>query len=65
MTVDFPREQACCGPMHFNTGYADEAVPLVRCFVSSFAHSEVVVAPSGWGWCVSPIRELGYEPARP
>ena len=20
--VDFPREQTCCGQMHFNTGYA-------------------------------------------
>ena len=56
VTVDFPREQTCCGQMHFNTGYADEAVPLVRRFVSSFGDSEVVVAPSGS--CVGMVREL-------
>ena len=56
VTVDFPREQTCCGQMHFNTGYADEAVPLVRRFVSSFADSEVVVAPSGS--CVGMVRDF-------
>jgi hypothetical protein len=29
VAVDFPLEQTCCGQMHFNTGYAREAVPLV------------------------------------
>jgi L-lactate dehydrogenase complex protein LldE len=28
--VDFPVEQTCCGQMHFNTGYAQETVPMVR-----------------------------------
>ena len=56
VTVDFPREQTCCGQMHFNSGYAGEAVPLVRRFVSSFADSEVVVAPSGS--CVGMVREF-------
>ncbi len=53
--VDFPREQTCCGQMHFNSGYADEAVPLVRRFVSVFADSEVVVAPSAS--CVGMVRD--------
>jgi L-lactate dehydrogenase complex protein LldE len=53
--VDFPLEQTCCGQMHFNTGYADETVPLVRRFVRAFADSEVVVSPSAS--CVGMVRE--------
>ena len=44
LAVDFPREQTCCGQMHFNTGYAQEAIPLVRHFVRAFADAEVVVS---------------------
>ena len=53
--VDFPLGQTCCGQMHFNTGYADETVPLVRRFVRAFADSEVVVSPSAS--CVGMVRE--------
>ncbi|MFZ0040030.1 MAG: (Fe-S)-binding protein [Solirubrobacteraceae bacterium] len=53
--VDFPLEQTCCGQMHFNTGYADETIPLVRRFVRVFADSEVVVSPSAS--CVAMVRE--------
>jgi L-lactate dehydrogenase complex protein LldE len=53
--VDFPLEQTCCGQMHFNTGYEDEAVPLVRRFVRAFADSEVVVSPSAS--CVGMVRD--------
>ena len=28
--VVFPEEQTCCGQMHVNSGYAEEAVPLAR-----------------------------------
>jgi len=52
--VDFPVEQTCCGQMHFNTGYAREAIPLVRRFVRTFAGSEVVVSPSAS--CVAMVR---------
>ena len=55
VTVDFPLEQTCCGQMHFNTGYADEAIPLVRRFVTAFADAEVVVSPSAS--CVAMVRE--------
>ncbi|MBX6764682.1 MAG: (Fe-S)-binding protein [Rubrobacteraceae bacterium] len=54
--VDFPREQTCCGQMHFNTGYQREAIPLVRRFVEVFSPYEVIVAPSGS--CVGMVREL-------
>ena len=41
--------------MHFNTGYADEAIPLVRRFVRTFADSELVVSPSAS--CVAMVRD--------
>jgi L-lactate dehydrogenase complex protein LldE len=53
--VDFPLEQTCCGQMHFNSGYADETVPLVRRFVDAFARSEIVVSPSAS--CVGMVRD--------
>jgi L-lactate dehydrogenase complex protein LldE len=54
--VDFPLEQTCCGQMHFNTGYAEETIPLVRRFVRTFADSEVIVSPSAS--CVGMVREF-------
>jgi len=45
--VDFPSSQTCCGQPMVNTGYLDEAVPLVRNFVESFAGYDAVVTPSG------------------
>ncbi len=53
--VDFPLEQTCCGQMHFNTGYAEETIPLVRRFVRAFSDSEVVVSPSAS--CVGMVRD--------
>ncbi|MEN9934811.1 MAG: hypothetical protein RLZZ387_1390 [Chloroflexota bacterium] len=55
-TVDFPREQTCCGQMHVNTGYQREALPLLRRFVQIFRDAEVVVAPSAS--CVGLVRDL-------
>lgn len=56
-TVDFPIEQTCCGQVHFNTGYRDEALALARRFVRVFRDAEVVVAPSVS--CVGHVRD-GY-----
>jgi L-lactate dehydrogenase complex protein LldE len=53
--VDFPQEQTCCGQMHFNTGYAEETIPLVRRFVRVFADADVVVSPSAS--CVGMVRD--------
>ncbi len=55
VSVEFPVEQTCCGQMHFNTGYAQETIPLVRRFVRAFADSEVVVSPSAS--CVGMVRD--------
>jgi L-lactate dehydrogenase complex protein LldE len=52
--VDFPLDQSCCGQMHVNTGYPQQAVPLVRRHVAAFAGYDAIVAPSGS--CVGAIR---------
>ena len=57
--VEFPADQACCGQMHFNTGYRREAVPMARNFVRAFEGYEAIVTPSAS--CASMIRE--YYPA--
>jgi len=44
---DFPRRQTCCGQPAFNTGCVEEAARVARQFVTSFAESEIIVAPSG------------------
>ncbi len=54
-TVEFPRQQTCCGQMHYNTGYHAEAVPLVRRFVDMFEDAEAVCVPSAS--CVAMMRE--------
>ena len=54
-SVVFPREQTCCGQMHYNTGYHREAVPLVRRFVQMFREAECVCVPSAS--CVAMMRE--------
>jgi L-lactate dehydrogenase complex protein LldE len=45
--VDFPAAQTCCAQPMVNTGYLDEAVPVVRTFVDAFAGYDAIVAPSG------------------
>jgi L-lactate dehydrogenase complex protein LldE len=55
LQVEFPLEQTCCGQMHFNTGYAREAIPLVRRFADAFADAEVIVSPSAS--CVGMVRD--------
>src|SRR5260221_11228038 len=60
--VEFPEAQTCCGQMHVNTGYQREALPLVRRYVETFEHYDVVVAPSGS--CVGSIRHQHATVAR-
>jgi L-lactate dehydrogenase complex protein LldE len=52
--VEFPAAQACCGQPMVNTGYLDEAVPVVRGFTEAFAGYDAVVVPSGS--CAGAIR---------
>lgn len=55
-TVEFRREQTCCGQLHFNSGYHGEALGLARRFVEVFREAEVVVAPSAS--CVAMVRHF-------
>ena len=45
--VEFPAAQTCCGQPMVNTGYLDEAVPVVRTFVRAFEGYDAIVTPSG------------------
>ena len=53
--VDFPLEQTCCGQMHVNSGYPDEALALMRRHLRAFADAEAIVSPSGS--CVAMVRD--------
>jgi L-lactate dehydrogenase complex protein LldE len=58
--VEFPEEQTCCGQMHFNSGYADEGLALVRRLREAFEGYEAVVTPSAS--CAGMVREqLGAD----
>ena len=68
--VVFPADQTCCGQMHLNTGYRDEALRLARRFVDIFSRDDgvdAVVSPSsscvGWVRVLLPAvaREAGDE----
>ena len=54
-TVEFREAQTCCGQMHYNTGYAADALPLMRRFLDVFAGAEVICVPSAS--CVAMMRE--------
>jgi L-lactate dehydrogenase complex protein LldE len=54
--VEFPLEQTCCGQMHFNTGYADQATTLAERYRTVFADYDAVVAPSGS--CAGMVRDV-------
>lgn len=50
--VVFPKGQACCGQMHINSGYFEDALPLIRNHVKTFTpilngEWDAVVVPSG------------------
>jgi L-lactate dehydrogenase complex protein LldE len=47
VVVDFPAAQTCCGQPMVNTGYLDEAVPVLRTFVEAFDGYDAIVTPSG------------------
>jgi L-lactate dehydrogenase complex protein LldE len=54
-TVEFRQAQTCCGQMHYNTGYQQEALPMVRHFVETFTGAEIICIPSSS--CVAMIRD--------
>ncbi|MDO5635193.1 MAG: (Fe-S)-binding protein [Micrococcus sp.] len=56
--VVFPQGQGCCGQMHVNSGYLDDALPVVKNHVEAFTavDYDVAVAPSG-----SCVASLGHQ----
>lgn len=53
--VGFRPDQTCCGQMHANTGFRNEAFALARRFVQQYGDEEAVCIPSSS--CVAMIRE--------
>lgn len=45
--LTFPSGQTCCGQPAFNSGYWDEARPVVRGFVEAFRDHDWIICPSG------------------
>ena len=56
--VVFPPGQVCCSQMHVNSGYMEDALPVVRNHVRTFmkADYDLAVAPSG-----SCVASLGHQ----
>ncbi len=54
VSVAFPMGQTCCGQMHVNTGYREQATGMVRTFLDAFEGFETIVAPSSS--CTATIR---------
>jgi L-lactate dehydrogenase complex protein LldE len=52
--VEFPEGQTCCAQPMTNTGYLDEAVPVLRNFVEAFDGYDAIVTPSGS--CAGSVR---------
>ena len=54
--VVFPDKQTCCGQMHVNTGYQEEALPQIDAYADAFTDPSIdyVVAPSGS--CAGAVR---------
>ncbi|MDE1163401.1 MAG: (Fe-S)-binding protein [Acidobacteriaceae bacterium] len=53
--VTFPAGQTCCGQMHYNTGYQEDALPLLPRFIDQFWDADAVVVPSSS--CVAMMRD--------
>ncbi len=54
LSVDYPKEQTCCGQPAFNSGYHDEATQLGRRFLEVFREAEYIISPSGS--CTSMVK---------
>jgi L-lactate dehydrogenase complex protein LldE len=60
--VSFPGEQTCCGQMHGNSGFRDEALALAARLLWVFRDEQAIVCPSAS--CVGWMRELAPALAR-
>lgn len=53
--VRFPENQTCCGQLHMNSGYREDAAKLAAKLAADFADDEAIVTPSGS--CAAMMRE--------
>ena len=60
--VSFPAQQTCCGQMHGNSGFRDEALGLAARLLWVFRDEPAIVCPSAS--CVGWMRELAPALAR-
>ncbi len=60
--VDFRAAQSCCGQMHYNTGYQQEALPLMKHFLQTFHDAQAICIPSSS--CVAMLRDHYPKMAR-
>ena len=54
ITLDYPKDQTCCGQPMANAGCPDRTAPLAERFLKVFAPYDAVVCPSGS--CTSMVR---------
>lgn len=45
--VDFPENQTCCGQPAYNSGYHKDTKNVAKHMITTFAHSDYIVSPSG------------------
>ena len=58
-SLDYPKDQTCCGQPRYKSGNWKSARGVARHFIEVFEQAEVVVAPSGS--CVSMVRNYYPE----
>lgn len=54
LDIEVPAAQACCGQPMINSGYMEEAVPVVRAFSAAFKGYDAIVTPSAS--CAGSVR---------
>lgn len=59
VTLEYPREQTCCGQPMLNAGFVAEARPVAVKFAQLFESYDYVVCPSGS--CTSMVRNHYHE----
>jgi L-lactate dehydrogenase complex protein LldE len=60
--VEFPAEQTCCGQMHGNSGFREDALALAARLVWVFRDDQAIVCPSAS--CVGWVRDIAPALAR-
>jgi L-lactate dehydrogenase complex protein LldE len=57
-TIDFPKQQTCCGQPAYNSGYVKISKDAMKNTIKAFEHAEFIVCPSGS--CAYMLKEYAY-----